>query len=63
MLYFTDLDTGARWRVSVWHLNNYRARDGRGPDFHHETEVGDTFELKTAMTRNGTPNLLSATKR
>ncbi len=33
------------------------------PNFHHEAHVGDTFELQTAMTRNGTPNLLSATTK
>jgi hypothetical protein len=62
MLYLTDIDTGARLRVSVWHLNSYRARNGRGPDFHHEAQVGDTFELQTVMTRSGTPNLLRAVK-
>lgn len=61
ILYFTAEATGAQYWFSVWHLDGYTPRKG-GVNFKHEAEPGEVFELTTAKTKGGTPNLISARK-
>ena len=43
-LYFTDLDTEQKWRLSVWQRDDYRPRKN-GPDFNKDvTEPYDHTE-------------------
>jgi hypothetical protein len=58
-LYFTDLDTGQKWRLSVWHRDGYKPRK-EGPDFNEGVAEGDTFEIVTSRGRTGWPCLVSA---
>jgi hypothetical protein len=58
-LYFTDLARGEKWRLSVWHGDNYHPRKS-GPNFKTEATEGDEFELETAHTKTGASSLISA---
>jgi hypothetical protein len=59
-LYFTDLDTEQKWRLSVWQRDLYRPRKD-GPDFNKDVAEGDAFEIVTSHGKTGSPYLVSAT--
>ena len=58
-VYFTDLDTGQKWRLSVWHRDSYRPRKD-GPDFNKDVAEGHTFQILTSLGKTGWPVLVSA---
>lgn len=60
-LYFTDLDTGRRWRLSAWARTQYRPTKG---ELNLRTDVaeGDVLQLVSIRAHNGSPYLIEATK-
>jgi hypothetical protein len=60
-LYFTDVETGAKYLISVfWDKGYCITRDGLS--FRHDVQEGDVLELETGRTRNGRLKLVSARK-
>ena len=56
--YFTEIDTGYPFRLSVWRSKDYRPWES-GPAFDEEP-LGGVFKIKVGVTRNGLPKFLSA---
>lgn len=52
LLFWRDLDTGARWQFAVWWSNGYKP-DEEGPDFKDEVQDGDVFQLTTTKAASG----------
>jgi hypothetical protein len=59
LLYFSEVDSGKKYCISVYRPTQHRAEDG-GLTFRYEGEPGDLFELSTAKTRTGKSKLVSA---
>ena len=60
LCYFTDVDSGNRYRLSVFSRGGYKPY-GEGPAFDEE-ETGSIYEITTAMSRNGFPKFMSAVR-
>ena len=60
-LYFTDLDTGRRWRLAAWVRSGYRPTNG-GINLLTDVAEGDHLQLKSVRATNGSPYLVDATK-
>ena len=60
-LYFTDLDTGRRWRLCAWARSQYRPTNGHLNLMTDVTE-GDELQLVSIRTHNGSPYLIEAQK-
>lgn len=56
--YFTEIETGKQYRLSVFHAHGYAPYDG-GPAFDQEA-LGGEFEITTTASRNGLPKLMLA---
>jgi hypothetical protein len=52
ILYFTQLETGAKYGLSVYWDDGYAPRD-KGINFKHGGEVGGVFELTVKPTKTG----------
>jgi hypothetical protein len=61
ILYFSDVETGRKYWLSVFFETGYRAREN-GYDFRNDAMPGDVFELTTKKTKSGKPSLLAAHK-
>jgi hypothetical protein len=61
ILYFTEQETGAKYWLSVFHNDRYKAHDG-SLDFKDEAEPGEVFILTTRRSKTGNPVLQSAKK-
>ncbi|MBL4804616.1 MAG: hypothetical protein JKY71_07095 [Alphaproteobacteria bacterium] len=59
--YFTNLETGQKHRLSVFHRNGYKPYKD-GPSF-RAAGVGEVYRIKTALSKNGLPKFMSAAKR
>lgn len=60
ILYFTDIDTGHKHMLSVFHSNGYKSRDGVTP-FRYQ-KPGTVFRLLTRRSHKGWINLHSAAR-
>ena len=58
--YFTDTDSGDRFRLSVFSRSSYKPYND-GPTF-DEKEIGGLFEINTAISKNGLPKFMAARK-
>ncbi|MBL8714229.1 MAG: hypothetical protein JNM12_15165 [Alphaproteobacteria bacterium] len=58
--YFTDTQTGKKWRLSVFSTRQYKPSKG-GPAFDEEP-LGGLYEITPGKSRNGLPTFLSAKK-
>lgn len=61
LLYFSELDTGAKISLSVYWTARYQPANG-GPNFKVEGEPGEIFELHNDKNKNGYSKLLTARK-
>ena len=61
MLHFTDIDSGEKWCLSVWHPDGYKPRGG-GPNFKTEATEGELYRIASKHTKTGNPNFVSAAR-
>ena len=54
ILHFTEMDTGAKYWLSVFSNNEYKPRDN-GFDFKNDGEPGAVFCLSTSRSKSGHP--------
>lgn len=58
--YFTNLQTGQKHRLSVFQRSQYKPYK-HGPSF-RAAGIGEAYRIETAMSKNGFPKFVSATK-
>jgi hypothetical protein len=58
LVYFTDVDTNQKYRLSVFANNNYKPYQG-GPSFRREA-LGNQYRVITERSKNGLPKFLEA---
>jgi hypothetical protein len=59
IMYFSEIETGKKYCISVFKPSYYKPEDGRFP-FRVQGQPGQCFELETARTRTSRTKLLSA---